>query len=292
MGWRIEAEEVDGGNEVPTPTERNDQLEEFDDLTEGVLNSDSKMFQTHLERWFRFLDEQPDFAAEIKKKESDVDFPAWWTEQRRALKEPVPGLRKLDWPTDNDECLGIQISLFRQFSSGDINPVTFTIQFLKFASKPDELVSYLVDQIFKPLSKDLRRLLKGTQSGVIPLSVVTNGLLRPQDEIPASDRVVPLDHNSDAYSELMGALDDLTEAFKGFNKFGNEEEGKQLQAEVSAGRRLLKAPQVRLGAASAVLGGVLMYILEKFGDTVLGNAAQNALQKLLEFLPALQGIIG
>jgi hypothetical protein len=103
-------------------------------------------------------------------------------------------------------------------------------------------------------------------------------------EIPASDRVVRLDHNSAPYTEAMEALDKLEHTLKTANDFDNVEERDQLLAEVSAGKRLLQATLVRVRAVTEVLGTGLKYMAKKFVDGGIGKAAGWAWELILRLL--------
>ena len=67
------------------------------------------------------------------------------------------------------------------------------------------------------------------------------------DVVPASDRVVLIDHNSAGYRETEEALDNLEHGLQSTNDFlGVPQEKEQFVAEVSAARRLLQAVRVRI----------------------------------------------
>jgi hypothetical protein len=77
--------------------------------------------------------------------------------------------------------------------------------------------------------------------------------LNEPKEVPASDRIVTLNHNSPDYQHLMSALGTLEEALRGTNDYPDAEERERVVAEVSAGRRLLQSVKVRAVAIAAVL---------------------------------------
>ena len=67
--------------------------------------------------------------------------------------------------------------------------------------------------------------------------------------IPASNRVVPINHNSPEYGDAVKALDDLEHTLKTANDFPGElEEKEQRIAEVRATKDLLEATRVRIDA--------------------------------------------
>jgi hypothetical protein len=94
------------------------------------------------------------------------------------------------------------------------------------------------------------------------------------ETIPASDRTVTLGHNSPERAKALEKIDALVEAVKQANDLpGSPEEKEQLVAELSAGRRLLEASIIRLGALRATVQPALRWILEKAAGTIVGKIA-------------------
>jgi hypothetical protein len=93
-------------------------------------------------------------------------------------------------------------------------------------------------------------------------------------DIPASDRIVTLGHNSPQRLGALEKIDGLVKAVRETNEFpGSSEEKEQLLAELSAGRKLLEAVQVRLAALRATLQPALSWLMEKSAGAMLGKAA-------------------
>lgn len=118
---------------------------------------------------------------------------------------------------------------------------------------------------------------------------ISEGIDFLEDNIPASDRVVSLDHNSAAYKDATKALDELIETVRIDNEYGDRapDEKEQLVASLTAGRRLLNAATIRLSAAYAILLPPLRYVADNFGKgaiTAAGALALAAMVKLLGIL--------
>jgi hypothetical protein len=76
-------------------------------------------------------------------------------------------------------------------------------------------------------------------------------------------------------------IDELVAAVEATNDFpGDPEFKEQVVAELSAGRRLLQATKVRVGAVRAALGPPLKWILEKAGGALIGKIAGDLWQYL------------
>jgi hypothetical protein len=91
--------------------------------------------------------------------------------------------------------------------------------------------------------------------------------------VPAADRVVPLDHNSPSYREIVDDLERLENALRSSNEYSDETEKGQRIAEVSASRRLLEAGQVRVEALVALLRPVIVQFTTKVKDNLITAAA-------------------
>lgn len=94
--------------------------------------------------------------------------------------------------------------------------------------------------------------------------------------IPASDRIVTLNHNSPDYLKTIQALENVILLLKENNKLRGDDplDQEQRSAELDAGKILLKPRRISVKAVTAVLLGPLGYLATKFADAPLGEAAQ------------------
>jgi len=104
--------------------------------------------------------------------------------------------------------------------------------------------------------------------------------------VPASDRIVRLDHNSAAYLEADARLTEAIAALRENNEYkaSDPEDYEQRLAELEGGQRLLKAPRTRLGAVIEVLIRALQWLAVKLADTVAGKMIEKALTALAALL--------
>jgi hypothetical protein len=115
-------------------------------------------------------------------------------------------------------------------------------------------------------------------------SNIENGV----DRVPASDRVVALDHNSAEMTELVDKLDQLEEAVRADNseKISQPREKRRFIEQLGAAKRLLKLETLSTQALSALVLPVLTYLSIKFADETIGALAA----ELLRLLASLFGI--
>ena len=171
----------------------------------------------------------------------------------------------------------MQASLFRRFADRALDPTDFALHFLFTDNNFDVHVRDIIDQLFDPFASDLRRFL-------------ARRLVRPQAVgelgIPASDRVVSVQHNSADYRELVTALQDLEKAIRETNKFPESDDRDQRLAEIEAGRTLLGASRVRVAAIFTLLADPLLFFTKKFAGEFIAkfaDVAWRALQRLMGF---------
>jgi hypothetical protein len=101
--------------------------------------------------------------------------------------------------------------------------------------------------------------------------------------VPAADRLVPLNHNSQQYTVTIEAADEVEKTIREANDFLDQEEKEQRIAEVSAVRRLLQAARVRVEAVVVLLKPLAEQARTKLRDTIVGMA----INKFLALLGAL-----
>jgi hypothetical protein len=113
-----------------------------------------------------------------------------------------------------------------------------------------------------------------TRARTLILNGLEAQLVISKPRIPASDRVVSLGHNSAEQVEVLAKVDALIEAVERANDLpGSAEDKEQVIAELSAGRRILEAAQVRIESLRAVLQKPVTWIMEKGAGAVVGKAA-------------------
>lgn len=116
---------------------------------------------------------------------------------------------------------------------------------------------------------------------------IVNGLqalkkILEADQIPASDRIVTLGHNSPEQTNALEKIDSLVEAVRETNDFpGSDDDKEQAIAELSAGRKLLEAAKVRVLALKVILEPRLRWLVEKGATAVVGKLAGDLLEYLI-----------
>jgi hypothetical protein len=238
----------------------------YDELTDGINRAKYQFLPDHIANWFRTLDTTPRIAEIIRGLESGVEYREWRHKLTRAVNQ-----NRIDWPADPEHALGIKLLLFRNFTVGGPDDIgTFGFSFLRSGKNINDNARAVVEQIFMPMARELRRYLE-----------------RELSEVPAADRVVKLDHNSASYREAISALEKLEDVLRGTNDYPDPEEKEQVVAEVSATRRILQAVRVRVKTVVSLLAVSAVYLVKTFAGSAIGDAAH----KVIEAVTALIGPI-
>jgi len=103
------------------------------------------------------------------------------------------------------------------------------------------------------------------------------------DGVPASDRIVRINHNQPAYGETIGSIEQTAVALIGDNTISPEDR-ERIKFELDAGILLLKGTSSRLDAIEAVLLRALRWLSAKFAGAALGLAAEHALRAVIVLL--------
>lgn len=106
-------------------------------------------------------------------------------------------------------------------------------------------------------------------------------------QVPASDRMVRLDHNGLEYLAATSALERLIDVVRESNSYreAEPEDQERRLAELEAGRRLLGSGLVSVATMKAAVIGTITYLATKFIDAPIGEAATvawTALKRLLQ----------
>jgi hypothetical protein len=254
----------------------------FDDFDHYASEVSLARHQDHarmLRQWFRTLEDAPEplrsRIAWLRSKFSAERLSTEVIVQGRGMV----GSGRLNWPDDLQGRLSSQLALLEALTEKEDSAWRFAMNFFPARSNNlNDIVSELNTHLIEPHVRELRRYLEKNADTPIRGS--------GQDEIPASDRVVSLHHNTAAHNATDAALEDVERSLLQSND-GDPEDKERVVAEVSAARKLLSASKVRVVALATLLGSALSWIASQFAETAVGKAAEWAIQKLTEYLPML-----
>ena len=109
--------------------------------------------------------------------------------------------------------------------------------------------------------------------------------IAPQAEIPASDRIVSLNHNSPDYKRATKEFDAVTEAIRGKNDIDPETK-EELLTDLSVGRALLGHAKVWANLLQSWTLGVLRKVVQKVQDEGIKALATGAIEALKQLFKA------
>jgi hypothetical protein len=236
----------------------------YDELTDEVNRARYQFLPDHIGNWFKTLDTTPRISAIIDRLEKGVDYRTWRHALTRAVQNP-----RIEFPAETEQSLGIKLQLFRNFTVGAPDDfATFGFAFMRTGKNVNDNAHAVVEQIFMPMARELRRYLQ-----------------QEFEKVPASDRIVTLDHNSDPYARVMEALAEFKKALRDTNLYSDPEEKERNIAEVTATQELLKPNRVNATTVMTIITGVAAHIAIHFSDTILDLLSHNVLD-------ALKGLLG
>jgi hypothetical protein len=232
-------------------------LHDYEDRVDDLRRSDWTSLSLYLSDWLDLLDNAPQSYAVIKDLDGKCDFKTWFAEAQ-ASKGSMVGTGRLNWSRDRTIRLAQQLGLMRYLASGEDVHTNFSIDFAWASSNLNDNKYKLVDEYIEPFARDLLRHIERVRA--------TETLL------PASDRVVPLDHNSPGVRELGEKLDQVERQMKASNSLKHEPELERNLAEIGAARRLFEAATVRISALTVLLVPALKWLADKATDAVIAIA--------------------
>ena len=110
--------------------------------------------------------------------------------------------------------------------------------------------------------------------------------LKTSKSVPASDRIVSIDHNSSEYRSVVEKLEALRAAVESNNEFRSEnlDEHERRLTDIETTLKILENKRVRVGAVRVAAYGTLIYLAEKFADEPIGELASAAWEALKTLL--------
>ncbi len=238
----------------------------YDEVTDEVQRARTQFLADHLENWFAVIYQTADAKDLVQKLMNVSGYWRWKLDlestpiQTSFAPKHTPQKKTLKWPRGPENRLGVQLSLFNDIANERIQATEFGAKWLPSDAKDG--AQELIEQVFLPMARELRRYLQR--------------MLADKPTIPASDRLVSLDHNSPEFASTMEAIDNLERALTEANDYPDAEDKEQRIAEISAVGRLFKSGRVRVLAVATILRPLVTHLVTKFLDTGIGKAA-NAL---------------
>lgn len=232
-------------------------LEDFDGRTHDVFRAQARSFSGALRRWFALLDQHPEISETVKQLEASLDLKEW--KSTGLVEQTGMGIGRIDLPIDDDQRLGALLGLFRELAADEDSPWRFAHDFVSTARNVNINVTDLANQLFEPLSRDLRRQL-----------VRANSLASAAD----AEHVVTL--QGEALEAAIRALEEVRRSLSQTNLPLDPDERSQRLAELAAGQELLKAKRLSVAAMKATAGRALRQLASRFWEEGLGRAASNA----------------
>lgn len=115
------------------------------------------------------------------------------------------------------------------------------------------------------------------------VETVTSVPVEWETDVPASDRIVNINHNSPEYKQVTQEIDILEKQVRSDNTFGakNFEERDAIIAELQAIREILKSDHVRTSFLKPFAAGTLVYLAEKFANGPIEAMAKALWESLL-----------
>lgn len=259
-----------------TQEELDALLSEYDDVTNDVRFANRSTFQTNLDRWFEWGEELPRVSKVTSDLEAQVDLDAW-LQAGKATMSSMVGSGQLSWPRGAQRT-AMQLALFRYFANNPDTYSGFYQIFMGGSTYYDDMLREILDQIFAPMSRDLRRIFTN--------SFIITGGNSDLFAVPASDRTVRLDHNDPDYKAMTRDFENLEDALRGNNDYSDMNDKEQRIAEVGAMRRLLLSVRVRTDTLISLVYRGLRHFAKSFADKVIGALAV----RLLALLGHLTGL--
>jgi hypothetical protein len=247
-------------------------LQDFEDRLDDIRRADWRQFALALSDLLLLIDTSVQSASVVRPLGARVDFDAWYADCKTTVGGMV-GSGRLNWSPDRTDRLAEQLGLVRLLSSSENEMADFSGSFSWAGANLNDNKRKIVDELIEPFARDLLRYIDRSR--------------RSAPTIPASDRVVPVNHNSPEVQELEGRLGELETAMESSNSLRQEAEFDRNLAELSAGRRLLEADSVRPSALGLVLGPALKWL----GDHVAGTAISMIVTAIVVLLAAHFGIV-
>ena len=254
-------------------------FDRYDKLTKNLYQSDKINFPKNLTRWLYYLINSDipqvkfvirgliekrsfkEFKKNVAKYLVENDFDPFINEKSRAFLALRAVKKKSAFWND----FGILKSICNLEENRDLLPLSFTAKQYEPA----------IENVTAGLREIFVKCLEITDDDPI-----VDG--DEQREIPASDRIVKINHNAPEYQKIIEKLEELEASISKSNSIENEDKDR-FQAELKAGEGILKGKTARIEVIKTLLVKGLKYIIEHVADVVIVVTAEYLLKLIFQY---------
>ncbi len=262
-------------------------LDVYDELVDHITTADYKFVQQRLKQWFTYLDEDDDDVAKhlhwLQKQTN-------WAILRANNILPQRGMvgsGEITLPEDSNTRLSFQLHMFRRFADKEDDILNFSREhFYKRNYGVTDTVHELLSQLFEPFQRELRRFISKVYDEPLPEESEDEATSSRNEDIPASDRIVSINHNSPEYVELLTGLEGLETQLRQVNDLGDEDR-EQAIAELQAGQIVMRAGRTRLSVLKTLVVGTLKWLLNVIATSIITEAIGPLLKLAIKLVAGL-----
>ena len=204
-------------------------FDEYDEIGHHLSMARERDFARVLRTWFACLDEAPEIiSSEIRRLEA---LQSWDIVRSKVIKtgRHMVGSGRLEWPDDKEHRIGGQLLLLRKLASEELQPGSCSLHyFYSGVNNIDSHVHEMASLLFEPHAAELRRRLEDVLEDSIAYEV----------HVPASDRVVRLDHNSDSFQRADAAVEETLARLRENNEMDTEDKTR-IELELDSGLQII-----------------------------------------------------
>lgn len=254
-------------------------FDRYDKLTKNLYQSDKKNFPKNLSKWFYYLrtNNIPPISFVINRLMEGRIFTAFNKDVVRSLlldnfdpfikekKKALIALSEVEKRSEFRIDFEILMGLYYRFEKE--KNLTLDITIRNYEPEIKNVTAGLREIFVKCLEiTDDDPIVDGDE----------------QREIPASDRIVKINHNAPEYQKIIEKLEELEASISKSNSIENEDKDR-FQAELKAGEGILKGKTARIEVIKTLLVKGLKYIIEHVADVVIVVTAEYLLKLIFQY---------
>lgn len=233
---------------------------EYYDLAHNIQIANHKQFAMYLRDWLAFLDGEDWSRSRLSQLNDLIDFDAWWSSTSQT-GVGLAGGGTIEWAADRTERLSQQLGVFRWLAADDGAYVNFAMTFAYAGSRLDDMIAKINTDYFasfsRELLKDLRRYYAVSSANFVP----------------ASDRIVAIDHNQPAFRDVVHGLQAIEKIARASNDLASNDvdERDRVVAELQAAQRVIQENRVRVGVVQTLVVPTLLWLRANLPPAILGT---------------------
>lgn len=184
-----------------TAEKLTEAIRDYEAYARDVTSSSNSTFENALQRFLALVDVNEPIGLIASATLPDVDFDEFY-EKARATVKSMAGSGNLDWPTDKEIRVALQLELLRRIASGQLKVHGICHDFMYAGKNLSSNLRLFLSQVFRPFVRDFSSIVQ-SRAGQSRRAALANALSNTPQSVQPSGAEMKFTESTDPKSVFV-----------------------------------------------------------------------------------------